>query len=336
MYSDDISRSRKRNPIVKVSLEQDENRVLSIAVPKSKSWVEFLEKCSLRFEFDIRNIANIYEIADENDRPLNFGDNMKKVKHGTAFQIVLGEPVESSSEEEVEVESDSAELEEVYRQPFDLFQRLSHLKKKHQKLRREAYKLAKQKVWQLSEDESTESVHTYLSDDFRIQISKNLLRVAPEEFRLNQIRDQQTCIILCHGGRFAGGIFKGAQLLKSKKLQRYVVRKKQGKRQLSHMSKGGCCGSAGGWLRTFHEKKLHADITELLSSWSESLDECETILIHAPGNINQATIFGAESPLDRDDERIVKLQIQTNVVNSSEVKRIHFSISTANLLKFQS
>lgn len=333
MYSD-ISRTRKRNPVVKVCLESDPNRFLSLTVPKNKSWIDFLEKCAERFEFDLRDLAQIYELADEDDRVLEFGDNMKKVKHGTSFQILLAQPP-SSSEEEVEVESDSIESEEVYRQPFDLFQRISHLKKKHQKRRREAFNLAKQKDWRLCEEESSDLMHVFACEEFRMEISKNLLRVAPERFRLGQIKDHMTCIILCHGGRFAAGIFRGAQLLQSKKFQRYVVRKKQGKRQMT-WGKGSCGGSAGGWLRTFHEKKLHEDITQLLSSWRESLDECETILIHAPGSINQATIFGEDSPLNRDDQRIVKLHFQSNVVNSSEMKRIHFAISRANLVEVQS
>jgi len=333
MYSD-TSRVRKRTPVVKVSLESDPDRVLSMTVPKSKSWVEFLEKCAQKFEVDVRHIAQIMELVDEDECAHDFGDTMKKVKHGTCFQIVLAE-AETSSEEEIEAESDSIENEEIYRQPLDLFQRISHLKKKHQKRRREAWKLVKQKLWKLDADESTDFNNVYTSDNYRIEISKTFLRNAPEELNLVDLEDRMICIILCHGGRFAGAIFRGSKILRSKKYHRYVVRKGQGKRQMAY-SKNKANGSAGGWLRTFHEKKLHEDIIELLSSWRESLDECETILIHAPGNINQATIFHEDSALERDDERIVKLQIQSNVVNSSEVKRIHFAISMMNLVEVQS
>jgi len=332
MYSD-TSRVRKRTPVVKVSLESDPDRVLSMTVPKSKSWVEFLEKCAQKFEVDVRHITQIVELVDEDECAREFGDTMKKVKHGTCFQIILAE-AETSSEEEIEAESDSIENEEIYRQPLDLFQRISHLKKKHQKRRREAWKVVKQKLWKLDKIESTDSANVYISDNYRIEISKAFLRVAPEEVRVSDLKDRMICIILCHGGRFAAGIFRGAQLQRSKKYQRYVVRKGQGRRQMAY-SKNKANGSAGGWLRTFHEKKLHEDIIELLSSWRESLDECETILIHAPGNVNQATIFNEDSPIERGDERIVKLQIQTNVVNSSEVKRIHFATSMMYLVEVQ-
>lgn len=337
MYSSgDVARSRARNPVVKVSLQRDPNRVLSLTVPKSKSWEEFLEKCAQRFEFDVRDILDIYEIIDEGAEPLRQGDTMKKVKHGTTFQIHLSD-FQSSSEEEVEMESDSLEDEEIFRQPFDIFQRLSHLKKKHQIKRREAWKSCNRKEWTLCENESDDSMYTFQSEEFRMEISRKLIRKVPEIFRLSQIRDQMICIILCHGGAFAAAIFRGAQLLQSKKFQRYVVRKKQGQRQMTwgkgSMGKGSTGGSAGGWLRSLQEKKLHEDITELLSSWRDSLAECDILLIHAPGSLNQSTVFGENTPLERDDERILKLPIQRNVVNSSEVKKIHFAISTANLIQ---
>ena len=75
------------------------------------------------------------------------------------------------------------------------------------------------------------------------------------------------CIILCHGGRFAICIFFGIKLIYHKTLRRYVVRKKQGKRQANYMKKLSSSGpgSAGGHKRIENEKKLLKEIQEILT-----------------------------------------------------------------------
>eukprot|EP01083_Nonionella_stella_P278714 947890_1 len=100
-------------------------------------------------------------------------------------------------------------------------------------------------------------------------------------------------IIIIHGGKFAGAIYHGNKMILHKTLRRYVTRKKQGKRQVNHLSNSGVkSGSAGGYKRAWNEKKLLIEIREILCNWMEQLISCDKIFIHTPGNYNKQNIFG--------------------------------------------
>eukprot|EP01084_Bolivina_argentea_P076862 139341_1 len=114
------------------------------------------------------------------------------------------------------------------------------------------------------------------------------------DYKLNDISSKwKWAIIIVHGGKFAGAIYHGTKMIFHKTLRRYVVRKKQGKRQLNHLSASGVRGgSAGGYKRAWNEKKLLEEIREILSNWMDELIECDKIFIHTPGIHNQMTVYG--------------------------------------------
>jgi len=101
------------------------------------------------------------------------------------------------------------------------------------------------------------------------------------------------CIILCHGGKFAGAIYKNDVMIAHKTFHRYVKRCKQGKRQANFLSGSHPGKSAGGQKRSLNESKLRLEIQSLLTSWQEYLrNECTSIFLHCPGPINTSTLFG--------------------------------------------
>ena len=157
-----------------------------------------------------------------------------------------------------------------------------------------------------------------------------------------------------------------------KTLSRYVVRKKQGKRQINHLSTSGVrTGSAGGFKRSENERKLLEEIREILSNWMEELSvKCDKIFVHCPGIYNQMTIYGNNDEsnylyphqngvlnedlckerlneiknknknkytnlyrLNKRDERIVQIPITTHGVTLREVERVHYWLSTCWLSK---
>merc|ERR1719245_2657208 len=94
-------------------------------------------------------------------------------------------------------------------------------------------------------------------------------------------------VILCHGGNFAAGIFDTNGICTHHKvISRYVVRAKQGGRQANQDKK---FRSAGSWIRTQEEKKLYAEVGEVLKSWD--FTECTHIFVFVPARINTSTIY---------------------------------------------
>jgi len=181
-------------------------------------------------------------------------------------------------------------------------------------------------------------------------------------------------IFIVHGGKFAGAVYRGNRLILHKTLRRYVVRKKQGKRQVNHLSSSGVKGgSAGGFKRARNEQKLLEEIRGVLALWMEELSvHCHRIFVHAPGVHNQMALFGnseeqnylyphqngvVKDKLSKDrlreirnrnknanvnlyrlskrDERIQQIPITTNGVTLREVERVHYWLATCWLRKEQ-
>lgn len=182
------------------------------------------------------------------------------------------------------------------------------------------------------------------------------------EYKLSDVSNWMWAIFICHGGKFAGAIYKGKNIILHKTLRRYVVRGKQGKRQINHLSTSGVkSGSAGGYKRSANEQKLLNEIRGVLSEWQIYLQmKCQKIFIHLPGKYNSGTFFGTSDEqnflypknmqlseerlmnvmnknknknvnlfrLRKKDERIVQIPITTHSVTLHEIERVHYWLST--------
>lgn len=334
MSNSTISVIRKRIPVVKVYLEANPQTQYSFTVPASKDWMEFLEKCATKLSFKVTNVVEISLVKNPSDKEekrtnLDTEENMKKLKHGDVICVSCREGSDSESSDSEKEKTSDEEMQE--KKPFDLFCRTNHLRRNARQAKNKLIKSIKKQAWKFSE--MSDGFVNFSNDTGQVLgIRKEMFNqeTLPTELRLKDLQDKKICIILCHGGRFAAGIFKGAQETKHKTFSRYVVRKKQGGRQGARDQKAG---SAGGWLRNFHEKKLHEEIIELFKSWTEELDECERIFIHAPGVVNKKTIYAAQSYFSTEDERILPVGITTHKPKFGEVKRVHHYYSTATLME---
>jgi hypothetical protein len=157
----------------------------------------------------------------------------------------------------------------------------------------------------------------------------------PDDFFTTVVQKVNWIIILCHGGKFAGAVFKDGKKIDHKTFSRYVQRKKQGKRQINYDKKGAAAGSAGSYMRRFHETKLQEEITDLVVSWKHHFDSADRIFLFTPGN-NKYSIFFDNSPIRQDDPRIKSVPVSTRTANMVEVDHVLFSLTTAKISLLES
>jgi len=172
------------------------------------------------------------------------------------------------------------------------------------------------------------------------------------EFNFDTIKEHwYWAIILCHGGRFAAAIYNGDKIILHKTINRYVVRKKQGKRQANFLSMGKHSQSAGSYKREWNEKKLYKEIQYVLSLWQEYLQhKCHKIFVHAPGIINEQTLFGTHDeqaylyPINSANNNLVNQQLSNdrlsdiantfnNVIKSKKDANDHSKIHDSSLFR---
>jgi len=123
---------------------------------------------------------------------------------------------------------------------------------------------------------------------------------------LLKLREASVGVLLCQGGYFAGGIWKNAHCHTHKTFHSYVVRKKQGKRQATRdKTKRG--QSVGAEMRRQNESHFKETLSRVLLEWKPLLDECSMLIIYSPGPINRSYMFGNDSHLNEDDERICSM-----------------------------
>eukprot|EP01038_Epipyxis_sp_PR26KG_P005918 gene5918-8163_t len=143
------------------------------------------------------------------------------------------------------------------------------------------------------------------------------------------------CVFLLQSGKFAGGIFRGGQLLDDahKVLRRYTVRAKAGGGQSSHDKKSGKARSAGAMLRRYGEQALNEDIQDLLNQWSELIGNSSQILISAPKTMR--SVFFEDTCVKKDDNRIIYVSFPIEKPTLEEVKKVHSKCCSITFSKIE-
>lgn len=143
-------------------------------------------------------------------------------------------------------------------------------------------------------------------------------------------------ILIVSGGRFAGAIYHGNEMIAHKTFHRYITHKKRnsarGKNHShSHQSKSK--------LSHFHdtgERSFDNDVKRLISSslWKDYLkNKCDKIFIHACGKFSHSILFNDNGEnniycLSNKDKRIHNIPITVGVPTLMEVERVHYCLST--------
>uniref|UniRef100_A0A0W0F7Q6 VLRF1 domain-containing protein n=1 Tax=Moniliophthora roreri TaxID=221103 RepID=A0A0W0F7Q6_MONRR len=94
------------------------------------------------------------------------------------------------------------------------------------------------------------------------------------------------------------------EVLKHKTFHRYTTRRKQGGSQSLNDNAKGNAKSAGALLRRYGEQALRDDIRNLLSDWSDEINDCELIFIRASGSNRKIFLDYDGSVISKGDERL--------------------------------
>ncbi|XP_028166966.1 ankyrin repeat and zinc finger domain-containing protein 1-like, partial [Ostrinia furnacalis] len=142
---------------------------------------------------------------------------------------------------------------------------------------------------------------------------------------------QRWAVLMVSGGHFAGAIFSGSIPVVHKTHHSYVTRRGQGQAQVSRDQHGNAPKSAGANLRRKLQAQFLQTVQDIIAGWAEDLIGCELILYRAVGSLNQAALFGKNSPLKKDDMRVRILPFPTKKPSYKEVKRVHETVASVEV-----
>lgn len=139
---------------------------------------------------------------------------------------------------------------------------------------------------------------------------------------------QRWAVLMVSGGRFAGAVFSGGTIVLHKTFHSYVTRRGQGQAQATRDAHHGHARSAGASLRRYNQAQFLEHIQDIISQWTEDFKGCSLILYRAVGSLNQAAIFGKNSPIKKDDPRLRVLPFPTRKPTFKEVQRVHSTLAS--------
>jgi hypothetical protein len=148
------------------------------------------------------------------------------------------------------------------------------------------------------------------------------------------LQNKPVVILLLRSGRFAGGVFQGDVCLTHRTLQRYTVRKGQGKAQ-SAQDGNRKAQSMGSQLRRAGEISLKEDVTKTLLDWKQHVEKASLVLISCPKTMKKGLFEGLEEVLRRDDSRIRRVPIDTGRPTFEGVSLTHSVMMRATLREWQ-
>ncbi|KAL0838625.1 hypothetical protein ABMA28_016709 [Loxostege sticticalis] len=142
---------------------------------------------------------------------------------------------------------------------------------------------------------------------------------------------QRWAVLMVSGGHFAGAIFSGGVPVVHKTHHSYVTRRGQGQAQALRDQHGNAPRSAGASLRRYCQAQFLQHVQDIIGGWVEDLQGCTFILYRAVGSLNQAALFGKNSPLNKDDPRVRVLPFPTKKPSYKEVKRVHETVASVEV-----
>jgi|GEM_PF-269398 len=130
-------------------------------------------------------------------------------------------------------------------------------------------------------------------------------------------------ILLMQAGHSALGTFVDGENVHHKVIQKYMVRKKQGKAQLTHLNTKGK-SRAGSRIRLQNTVHFFEEINQKLDEW-DIVDEMDKLLYACTPRL-WSLLFTSKCapPFEKDDPRLHKLPVDTKKPNFKELLRIHY------------
>ncbi|SMF74470.1 hypothetical protein [Pseudobacteriovorax antillogorgiicola] len=146
---------------------------------------------------------------------------------------------------------------------------------------------------------------------------------------LKQIEENQPfIIIIMQAGRAAIGIAEGDRLIRSKNIQKYMVRKSQGKSQLSYLAQKGK-SRLGSRIRLRQAAEFFLDLSRYLqqciTEWPDSL-----VFLSCTPRLKGAWFQSSDPPpLERKDPRWRKIPFYCHNARLQDLEDIHEKLSSA-------
>jgi len=135
---------------------------------------------------------------------------------------------------------------------------------------------------------------------------------------------RKMAMILCEGGSFSVGIFEGIKEIIHKSDKKYVIRKKQGTRQLLKDKGKSGIQSVGSQMRRNNEILHQENVTQILSSLETNIEDADFTLVYAPG-INRTILFDQGRALFeyRKSKNMRSVGLPSKKANYTELLRIY-------------
>ncbi|OLS24615.1 MAG: hypothetical protein HeimC3_18870 [Candidatus Heimdallarchaeota archaeon LC_3] len=130
-------------------------------------------------------------------------------------------------------------------------------------------------------------------------------------------------ILLIRSGSAALGISKNGKITDHKRITRYMVKKKQGKSQITYFSLKGKT-SGGEKIRLQQTRKFFDEINKKLIHWSNKIKGVDLILYQTSPRM-WGYLFKPNNkiPFDKKDENIFKIPYPVNKPTHKEIEKIN-------------
>lgn len=143
------------------------------------------------------------------------------------------------------------------------------------------------------------------------------------EIYLNRIPEipKPYLMILIQAGAGALAFFENNEITKHKVIKKYMVRKKQGRAEITQMRKKAR-HSAGSRLRIANSLAFFEEINDKIKEW-KIIDSSHRILYNCPIRLwNHVFLTKTKPPFDKKDKRITKIPMDVRVPGFEELSRV--------------
>jgi hypothetical protein len=139
-------------------------------------------------------------------------------------------------------------------------------------------------------------------------------------------------LYLVQAGAAALGCFEKGQVIKHKTLTKYMVRKKQGKSQLTYLRQKGK-SRAGSRIRLKESLEFFEEINNKLIDWKEHINRAAVIFYSCPIRLtNELYLARTPPPFERNDKKLKKIPFHVKTPNHKELMHINYLINSGYLL----
>ncbi|TNV78763.1 hypothetical protein FGO68_gene3958 [Halteria grandinella] len=151
-----------------------------------------------------------------------------------------------------------------------------------------------------------------------------------DPLRVLQHGIQHWVLILCHGGKFFLQVFQGSKSLFSKSDSKYVMRKKQGGRQMNKDKTAKIMSSVGSQMRRENERLLQEHIDEYMEEAKGYIEKADVIFLHAPG-MNKTIFISQSKPLGAHMHKVRAIEFKSKKANYQEAVELIKKITEVKL-----